>query len=360
MDPHGGLRRPDPHDRQAGDRRGPPRGRAHDPRPRLPGLRHAAGAGGQGSRHRRPTGRHLHELRRHAARPRLHHGPARPQGPWRRRAHRLQPARRPQDRPGEPGATGRVLRRRLRDHRARERDVGRRGRPPGHRQLQRPGLSRARAAGDDGAAGLAEQPGPGVPGCGPRVRDHGLDRVRAHRREVPRPDRRDGLRAPRPPRRDLDGHPPAGGGPVRGGEPVHSRRDPRGRPARPAPGPERVRDRQPQVARRGRDPDVRLPPAPGVRPVRRRAEVRRRRHRHQRAPGLHRGRHPDRREDAARLHRLWDPVQPAEAPGRADGQLRGHLRRLLLRGARAERRRRLLQRAAARAGGARERPGGPR
>ena len=42
-------------------------------------------------------------------------------------------------------------------------------------------------------------------------------------------------------------------------------------------------------------------------------QVRRRRHRHQRAPGLHRGRDPDRREDAARLHRLRDPVQPPEA-----------------------------------------------
>ena len=93
------------------------------------------------------------------------------------------------------------------------------------------------AAGDDGAAGLADEPGPGVPGRGPRVRDHGLDRVRADRREVPRPDRRHGLRAARPARGHPDGDPPARGGPVRGREPVHARRDPRGRAARPAAGP---------------------------------------------------------------------------------------------------------------------------
>ena len=41
VDAHGGLRRPDPHDRQAGHRRGAARGRADDPRARLPGLRDA-------------------------------------------------------------------------------------------------------------------------------------------------------------------------------------------------------------------------------------------------------------------------------------------------------------------------------
>ena len=44
-----------------------PGGRAHDPRPRLPGVRDAPGAGGQGARHRGAPGRHLHQLRRHAA-----------------------------------------------------------------------------------------------------------------------------------------------------------------------------------------------------------------------------------------------------------------------------------------------------
>ena len=79
-----------------------PDGRADDPRPRLPGLRHAARADRQGPGHRRPAGRHLHQLRRHAARARLDDGSAEPEGPRRRRADRLLAAGRGPDRGRQP------------------------------------------------------------------------------------------------------------------------------------------------------------------------------------------------------------------------------------------------------------------
>jgi hydrogenase expression/formation protein HypD len=63
VDAHGGLRRPDAHDRQAGHRRASARRCPDDPRPRLPGLRHAARTGRQGACDRRAAERHLHELR---------------------------------------------------------------------------------------------------------------------------------------------------------------------------------------------------------------------------------------------------------------------------------------------------------
>ena len=85
-----------------------------------------------------------------------------------------------------------------------------------------------------GAPRLAGQPGAGVPGRGPRLRDHGLDGVRADRREVPGADRGHGLRAARPARGHLMADPPARGRPPRGREPVHPCRDARGRPARAA------------------------------------------------------------------------------------------------------------------------------
>ena len=181
------------------------------------------------------------------------------QGARRRRAHRLQPARRAQDRARQPGSAGRLLRGRLRDDRAGERNGRRGGGPARHRQLQRPGLARPRAAGDDGAPRLAEQPGPGVPRRRPCLRGHGLDRVRADRREVPRADRRDRLRAARPPRGDPHGDPPARGGPGRGGEPVRPRREAGGRAAGPAPDLRGLRGWRAQVARGGGDPGVRLP-----------------------------------------------------------------------------------------------------
>ncbi len=72
----------------------------------------------------------------------------------------------------------------------------------------------------------------------------------------------------------------------------------------------------------------------GVRAIRRRAEVRRRRDPHERTPGLHRGGDPDGREAAPGLHGLRDALHAPEAAGRPDGQLGGDVRRLLLGGPR--------------------------
>ena len=138
--------------------------------------------------------------------------------------------------------------------------------------------------------------------AGPRLRGHGLDRVRADRREVPRADRGHRLRAARPPRGHPDGDPPAGGGPPRGGEPVRPGRQARRRAARPGADLPGLRGRRAEVAGDRGDPGLGLPAAREVRPIRRGAPVLRRRHPHPGAPRLHRRCDPDRREDAARLH----------------------------------------------------------
>ena len=125
------------------------------------------------------------------------HRPAGAQGTWRRRAGRVLPARRGPYRTGASRQAGRLLRGRLRDHCAGQRDG--RGEPPdGHGQLQCPGQPRARATGDHRAARLADQPGPGIPRRRARLRGHGLDRVRADRRAVSGTHRGHRVRAPRP------------------------------------------------------------------------------------------------------------------------------------------------------------------
>ncbi len=118
-----------------------------------------------------------------------------------------------------------------------------------------------------------DEPGPVVPGRRPRLRGHGLDRVRADRREVPRPDRGDRLRAARPARGDPHGDPPAGGGPGGRREPVRPGREAgrqRPRPGDDLPG---LRRRRADLAGDRRDPRLGLPPQAGLRPVRRRDEV---------------------------------------------------------------------------------------
>ena len=157
LEPDGGLRRADPHAGQAGDRRSAAEGRADDPRPRLPGLRHAAGADRQGPRHRRPAGRHLHQLRRHAARARLVGGSAGAEGPRGRRSNRLLAAGRRAAGRRQSRSAGRLLRHRLRDDRAGERDGGLGGRAAGPGQLLGAGLARAGAAGDGGDPALARR-----------------------------------------------------------------------------------------------------------------------------------------------------------------------------------------------------------
>ena len=72
---HGGLRRPDPLDHPARHRPAAARRDRADPRPRLPGLRDAAGDHRQGAGDRRAPGRDLLLVRRHAARARQRQGP---------------------------------------------------------------------------------------------------------------------------------------------------------------------------------------------------------------------------------------------------------------------------------------------
>ena len=114
----GGVRRAHPLDLQVRDRRPAARERGAGARPRLPGVRDPDGPGGRRHRDRPPAGRDLHLLRRHDADPRLGRLAARRQGRGRRHPDGLLAARRAADRQGEPRPRGRVLRDRVRDHRA--------------------------------------------------------------------------------------------------------------------------------------------------------------------------------------------------------------------------------------------------
>ena len=80
-------------------------------------------------------------------------------------------------RPREPRQAGRVLRHRLRDHRAAQRDDGLPGQEARHRELQPAGQPRARAAGDRGDHDLAGLPGAGLPRGRARVHGDGDGRV---------------------------------------------------------------------------------------------------------------------------------------------------------------------------------------
>ena len=110
----------------------PPRGRPRA-RPRLPGLRDPDGPRRRRDLARRAARGDLHDLRRHDARPRRPRHAARGEGPRRRRAHGLLAARRAGARAPQPGSRGRLLRDRLRDDSAGDRDHGaarsRRGHP---------------------------------------------------------------------------------------------------------------------------------------------------------------------------------------------------------------------------------------
>ena len=74
-------------------------------------------------------------------------------------------------------------------------------REPAADELQRAGVARAGAAGDDGHPAGAGQPRAGVPRPGPRLHRHGLHRIRADRPPLPGADRHHRLRADRPARR---------------------------------------------------------------------------------------------------------------------------------------------------------------
>ena len=114
---------------------------------------------------------------------------------------------------------------------------------------------------------------PGVPRRGARLHRHGLHRVRADRREVPHSDRGHRIRAARPAAGDLhDGRRPRGRA-LRGREPVRPHRDAGGEPAGRGDAARGLRGLRPAVARGRHDPGERLPPAPGLRGVRRRPSV---------------------------------------------------------------------------------------
>ena len=104
-------------------------------------------------------------------------GPVPGQERRRRRARRLLAARRAQHRAGEPRQAGRVLRHRLRDHRAAQRDDRLPGQEARHRELQPAGQPRPRATGDRGDHDLAGLPGAGVPRGRARVHGDGDGRV---------------------------------------------------------------------------------------------------------------------------------------------------------------------------------------
>ncbi len=176
--------------------------------------------------------RHLLLVRRHAARAGQRQGPVPGQERRRRRPRRVLPARRAEHRPAEPGQAGRLLRDRLRDHGAAQRDDGLPGQEARHRELQPARQPRPRATGDRGDHDLAGVPGAGVPRGRARVHGDGDGRVPRAGRALRRADRGHRLRAARHPR----GHPPHGaparGGPGRGRERLPARGRRGGQPGR--------------------------------------------------------------------------------------------------------------------------------
>ena len=118
----GGVRRPHPLHLQVRGRRPPAGQRGAGARPGVPGVRYPDGAGGRRHRHRPRARGHLHLLRRHDARAGSRGQPVGCQGRGRRRADGLLAARRAAHRPREPGPRGGVLRDRLRDDRAVDRE----------------------------------------------------------------------------------------------------------------------------------------------------------------------------------------------------------------------------------------------
>ncbi len=82
-------------------------------------------------------------------------------------------ARRPADRPAEPRPPGRLLRHRLRDDRATQRDDGVSGPQARHPELQPAGVPRARTARHRGDHAVTDLPRPGLPGGRARVQRDG-------------------------------------------------------------------------------------------------------------------------------------------------------------------------------------------
>ena len=181
----------------------PPRDRA-GARPGLPGLRHAARDDRPGARHRAPAGRDLLLLRRHAPRARL--------------------ARRPVPGAGRAAATYGSSTRRIDclkiaranpDKKVVFFAIGFETTAPANAmavfQAKALGIDELlvlvshvlRAPGDHRHPAVAGQSRAGLPRAGPRLRRHGLARVRADRGPLPSADRDHRLRAARPAGRRL-------------------------------------------------------------------------------------------------------------------------------------------------------------
>ena len=123
--------------------------------------------------------------------------------------------------------------------------------------------------------------------------------------------------------------PGAGGRSLGRGEPVHAPGDARRESASPTPAEPGLRGVRPGLARHRHDPSQRLPPPPGVRRVRRRAALWRRKCPRRGIAALHRRADPARGEEAARVQRVRAPVYARTPPGRADGLVGRRLRGVL-------------------------------
>ncbi len=138
-------------------------------------------------------------------------------------------------------------------------------------KLRRAGLARDRPGGDQRLNGFARRAGGRVPGSRSRLHGDGDLGIRTAGREVQNPDRGDRLRAGGPAARDLEVRPAVGGRHAHGGECLRTVGQPGRQPTGPGRHPESLRDDRPGLARHRRHPDVGLPPAPGIRRLRRRS-----------------------------------------------------------------------------------------
>ena len=178
----------------------------------------------------------------------------------------------------QPGQRGRVLRHRLRDHGAAERDDGLPGQAARRAELQHAGLARPGAPGHRGDHAVADLPGAGVPGRRPRVQRDG--------RRASTPTWSSGSRcrssSPASSRSTSSRASAAPSTSWRTGEALprqrlRPRRAARGQPGRAGPARRRLRGHRPRLARHRRDPGQRLAAGAEVPRVRRRAPLRRHR-----------------------------------------------------------------------------------
>ena len=310
-----------------------PDGRADDPRARLPGLRDAARAGRQGARHRRPPGRHLHQLRRHAARARA---PRTDLLALKARGAdvRIVYCRSTRSRSRSPTRTGRSSSSPSASRRPRPRTRWPSPRPPGAASTTSASSCRHVLV-PPAMTALLESPTNQVQAflaAGHVCAVMGWTEYEPIAAKYRVPIVVTGLRAARPARGHPDGDPPARGGPRRGREPVRPRRDARGRARWPsgrssrcsrsasASGAASARSRCPATAcarsTRGSTPSGSSTSATSTR---------------NEHPACIAGAILTGEKTPLDCTAYGTLCTPAEAAGRADGQLRGHLRRVLLR-----------------------------